>query len=126
MNTNCRLSSDLILARTCYRHLAGELGITVVSALEKHGYVNHSGIEYILTKYGKEWSQKRKISDRVQIHACMDYSHQRPHIAGAWPVDFCTFLFDNGYIMRGDMGRSVVISPKGKAFFRDELAIFLP
>ena len=129
MNTNCRLSSDLIPARTCYRHLAGELGISIVSALEKHGYlsvhINHSGTEYLLTKYGKEWSQKLAIGslNRVQINACMDYSHQRPHMAGAWSVDFCAFLFNQEYIMRGDIDRSVVVSPKGKSFFRDELAI---
>ena len=129
MNINCRLPNGLVRARTCYRHLAGELGISIVSAMEKYGYLsahmNPGGIEYILTKYGKGWSKKLEIGspDRVQISACLDYSHHRPHLAGVWSVDFCTFLFNREYIVRGDTERSVVVSSKGRSFFRNELAI---
>lgn len=129
MGKKCRLSGDLVLARTCYRHLAGELGISIVSALEKNGYLsihkNYNCVDYILTNSGKKWSQKLKIwsLNRLQITSCMDYSHQRPHMAGAWSVDFCTFLFNQKYIMRGDIDRSIFVSSKGRSFFRNELAI---
>ena len=119
---NNRLSSDLIAARTCYSHLAGELGIVIASALEKHRYLQVSrqdkSMKYILTESGKAWSQKLGIGSRgrVQIQPCMDYSHQIPHIAGAWPVDFCKFLFHHKYLLRGNIGRSFVVTTKGDFF----------
>ncbi len=129
MNTHCRLSGDLVAARTCYRHLAGALGISIVAALEKRGYLKISrkpeSVKYMLTDCGKEWSQKLGIGsrDRVQINACMDYSHQIPHISGAWSIDFCKFLFSQKYIIRGDIDRSAIVTPSGNSFFQAELAM---
>ena len=79
------LSRDLVEARTCYKHLAGELGMSIISALIVCGYIIAHGEDdntrYALSVHGKYWSQRLGIPslNRTKISACMDYSHQGHH-----------------------------------------------
>ena len=123
------LSRDLVEARTCYKHLAGELGMSIISALIVCGYIIAHGEDdntrYALSVHGKYWSQRLGIPslNRTKISACMDYSHQGHHISGLWAIDLCAFLFNQRYIKRGVQNRSIVVTPKGRHFLRDELAV---
>ena len=91
------LSRDLVEARTCYKHLAGELGMSIISALIVCGYIIAHGEDdntrYALSVHGKYWSQRLGIPslNRTKISACMDYSHQGHHISGLWAIDLCAF-----------------------------------
>src|SRR5947209_8068844 len=50
---------DIRLARTCYDHLAGKLGVAVTDALVRQGVLEVGEKEFVLTEYGKAFLQDR-------------------------------------------------------------------
>ena len=78
--------------RTCYDHLAGFVGVSIVEALEKNGYLAKSGKAYTISEEGWQWflifdisKDDFKNSRRSLTRQCLDWSERRPHLAGpAW------------------------------------------
>ena len=77
-------------ARTCYRHLAGWLGVQIAEKLEERGLIQEfSGKNYLVTASGREWFEalgvevpssaaaKKKLARR-----CLDWTERRHHLAG--------------------------------------------
>jgi DNA-binding transcriptional ArsR family regulator len=119
-------------ARTCYDHLAGELGVALTDALvaasyaelaDEAGLVTESGIDF-LVRMGVELdallSPRIKKSRRVLCRPCLDWSERRWHLAGAVGAAICAHSFANGWISRMDGTRAVTITPKGLRAFREE------
>jgi hypothetical protein len=119
-------------ARTCYDHLAGELGVALTDALvaasyaelaDEAGLVTESGIDF-LVRMGVELdallSPRTKKSRRVLCRPCLDWSERRWHLAGAVGAAICAHSFANGWIRRMDGTRAVTITPKGLWAFREQ------
>ncbi len=77
------------VARTCYDHLAGKLGVGIADALtarkyvvlsEDGGAVTPAGVRF-LTNFGAELHSK-SAGRRIFCRACLDWSERRYHIAG--------------------------------------------
>ena len=56
--------NDFDYCRTCYRHLAGYVGVTISEAMEEQGYVKKSDAIYLVTKRGWDWLSQFDISER--------------------------------------------------------------
>lgn len=134
----------LRLARTCYDHLAGRLGVAMLVALVEHGCVRgHDGsfrpgidplssrgadAPYELTAAGKEWLDGLGVvlddSDRRPLLAhCVDWTEQRHHLAGRVGAALTRRLFDLAWIERGPISRSVIVTERGRAELRDRLGV---
>ena len=106
--------------RTCYDHLAGELGVKVTDALiEKEIVFLEDGL-YAVTKKGKEWFlqfginiEEANTKRRVFAKPCLDWSERRYHISGWLGSAIATRFFDNGWITRAEKNRAVQLTPKG-------------
>jgi hypothetical protein len=77
----------MTVARTCYDHLAGRIGVAVCDALIGTGAL---GPGYELTEPGAARLasigvdvDRARHSHRVFAKACVDYTERRPHLAGA-------------------------------------------
>jgi DNA-binding transcriptional ArsR family regulator len=122
----------LRMARTCYDHLAGSLGVALADAMVESvyleltsdgGLVTDKGIAFfrnigvdldaLLTRSGKR-------SSRVLCRPCLDWSERRPHIAGSIGAALCAHSFDEGWISRLNGTRAVAITPKGQRIFREQ------
>src|SRR6478736_4170782 len=81
-------------ARTCYDHLAGQLGVALADALVAAGHaelardggiVTDTGVEF-LGRIGIDMTGMRaqcaRKSGRVLCRPCLDWSERRPHLAG--------------------------------------------
>jgi hypothetical protein len=120
-------------ARTCYDHLAGELGVAVAEALvaQKHlilgdeaGVVTRRGTRFF-GDFGIDLGlvqQQRRCFCRI----CIDLTERRPHIAGALGAAFCTRCFELGWITRIKDSRAVAVTRKGALGFRDSLDFAVP
>lgn len=76
-------------ARTCYDHLAGELGVKIAEGLIDRQLLTLEDGEYAVTAQGKKWFlkfginiEKANIKRRVFAKTCLDWSERRYHIAG--------------------------------------------
>ena len=80
-------------ARTCYDHLAGQLGVALADALVSQGHAELTGDAGVVTESGVEFlgrigidlesiALRVKRSGRVLCRPCLDWSERRPHLAG--------------------------------------------
>lgn len=127
----------LRMARTCYDHLAGKLGVALADALVAAGYaeltneaglVTDSGVNF-LGQIGVDLdalvARRTKRSGRVLCRPCLDWSERRWHLAGAVGAAICARSFANGWIRRIDGTRAVMITPKGLRIFREQFGAIL-
>lgn len=118
----------LCFARTCYDHLAGKLGVSLVQAMVQHGYLTEAEKNYALTTAGEQWFTHLGIdvSDsrrkrRVFAASCLDWSERHYHLAGALGASLASQLFAQGWIIRSSSSRAVRLSEAGKRGLLQEL-----
>jgi DNA-binding MarR family transcriptional regulator len=124
-----RVGSELQAARTCYDHLAGELGVAVFDALQRQKLLSP---ELEPTLLGAKWlgqigidvdelaTRRRPLAKR-----CLDWTERRHHLAGALGAALATRFFELGWIERLPSTRAVRVTPKGRNRLAGELAIRL-
>ncbi len=118
-------------ARTCYDHLAGQLGVGLADALVDRGFVeletdagrvSDAGLAF-LAEVGLDaatLAQRRgRRSGRLLCRPCLDWSERRPHLAGVLGAALCAHAFDQGWVRRLDGGRAVAVTLKGQQVFRE-------
>ena len=127
----------LRMARTCYDHLAGKLGVALADALVAAGYADLTNEAGLVTDSGVNFlgqigvdldalaARRTKRSGRVLCRPCLDWSERRWHLAGAVGAAICARSFANGWIRRIDGTRAVMITPKGLRIFREQFGAIL-
>lgn len=122
----------LEFARTCYGHLAGELGVAITEGLIKKGYLLESDSTYYkLTKYGKIWFENLGINisnlniqtDYLALH--IDWTMRKNHLAGPLSLALTKHFLNSGWIKEGNMKREIILTRCGEAFLYKELGINL-
>lgn len=127
----------LRLARTCYDHLAGRLGVALADALieQQHleltsdgGLVTEEGVEYfgrLGIRIDGLTHRNRNPSARILCRPCLDWSERRHHIAGKIGAALCACAFEKGWIRRVADTRAVAITPAGERVFRETFGLRL-
>lgn len=107
-------------ARTCYDHLAGQVGVGLTEAMVRAGMLVESG-SYELTPAGAERLTALGLDlptirrqSRAFALRCLDWSERRPHLAGALGAALTTRLFELGWIRRTDASRAVQLTELGR------------
>ncbi len=95
------------LARTCYDHVAGWLGVAIADTLVTRRWVEILDDAALVTSEGLDSLGKLGIvvetSDkrgRPLCRPCLDWSERRPHIAGRLGMTLCTHGLEKGWIRR--------------------------
>jgi DNA-binding transcriptional ArsR family regulator len=119
------------LARTCYDHIAGKLGVAIAEAAVERRYVELCNDTAVLTRRGTEAFASAGIlhldltttshSRRPHCRICLDWSERRPHLAGRLGAAICTYALDHGWLRRTENSRALAITPKGRKAFADVL-----
>jgi len=120
---------DVCFARTCYDHLAGELGVRLTMAMEQNRLlVPYGERDYEVTRRGWELLARWRIDEesvrnprRVFARRCLDWTEKRYHLAGALGAAICHRFLDLRWITGAEGTRTVYLSPTG----RRALAAFL-
>ena len=120
----------LQLARTCYDHLAGKLGVSLTDRLLESGFLMKSDKDFILTETGKARLQnfgveveKKPKSRRCFARQCLDWSERRCHLAGSLGAALTQRLFDLKWIEYLSDGRAVRVTAAGKKGLFDEFGL---
>jgi DNA-binding transcriptional ArsR family regulator len=115
----------LRLARVCYDHLAGDLGVMAFDSLVQRGFLRVTTKGVTLTADGERFFQelgvdiaKLESGRRPLCLACLDWSARRPHLAGALGAAMLSRLFALGWARRQRGTRVVVFPATGERSFR--------
>jgi DNA-binding transcriptional ArsR family regulator len=103
-------------ARSCYDHLAGRLGVAVTGALLDAGQlVGGDGDGYRLTGDGRVvlTGLGARLPEGAAVRCCVDWTEQRPHLAGAHGRALLTALLDRGWLRRPPRGRALLLTDDG-------------
>jgi DNA-binding transcriptional ArsR family regulator len=112
----------LALARTCYDHLAGRLGVALADTLIERGHVvldddggqvTAEGTRF-LSEFGLDLSDVPSRQRRF-CRPCLDWSERRRHLGGAVGVALARQCFKLGWIERVKDSRAVAITPTGRS-----------
>lgn len=114
----------LRLARVCYDHLAGEMGVRLLDGLVKTGRIAERGDELRLTRRGAAFAEEFGI-DLAAISAqrrplckpCLDWSMRRSHLAGGLGAALLDRITAQGWAQRSRHGREMIFSKSGEAKF---------
>ena len=122
----------LRLARTCYDHLAGRLGVGITEALVlRRALVLRDGSfevtpvgERLLYEHGGDVAAARG-RQRSFARSCLDWSERRPHLAGALGAALAEALVANCWLRRRMHDRGLIVTELGRTALRRELGVRL-
>jgi DNA-binding transcriptional ArsR family regulator len=120
------IDAEMRHARTCYDHLAGELGVAVTEAMVERGRIELDADGGALTAAGRQFLAGLGVdldaptrSRRAFCRPCLDWSERRPHLAGGVGASIADLAFARDWIRRRRRDRSVEITETGAAAFKD-------
>ena len=109
---------SLRMARCCYGHLAGELGVKLFDSLQACEGLQASPEGYALTANGQAWLSEIGMPTitpqgrRRFAYACLDWSERRDHLAGQLADAICQHLIARAWLRRSE-GRALALTPTG-------------
>jgi DNA-binding transcriptional ArsR family regulator len=123
---------ELVFARTCYDHLAGELGVAILNRLRHMDYLRARGQDYHLTVAGTSFLRNLGIDVRDAqagrrrfAYPCLDWSHRVPHLGGALGAELLGWLFRSKMLARHKASRAVRLTEVGQKGIKELFAITL-
>ena len=114
----------LRFARSCYDHLAGQLGVAIADSLvamghiiltDEGGEVTPSG-ERFLSGFGVDL---RPHTRRIFCQPCLDWSERRYHLKGLVGARILDRLLQLGWLKRESGSRALRLTSSGKAGLSD-------
>ena len=123
---------ELVFARTCYDHLAGELAVALLNRLRQRKHIRESGRDYRLSTTGEKFFADLTIDcaesagkRRRFAYPCLDWSQRVPHLGGALGAALLEWLLHSKAIARQRGSRAVRITHLGRKALKDVFGIEL-
>jgi DNA-binding transcriptional ArsR family regulator len=114
-------------ARTCYRHLAGRLGVGLVDAMLDQRLMGRRDRTFTLTPAGRRFASELELlepeSAALTGTPCLDWSERRDHMAGPLGVAFTKGLLERGWVRPRSGTRALRVTVEGARRFRDALGM---
>jgi len=119
---------EMRAARSCYRHLAGRLGVRVHDALLETGILlQRNSKEYVSTNHGRDALEKLGINLPAEAIAkpCEDWTERVPHLGGPLAGQLLSQFLQNGWLARIGDSRALRITHAGESAFEALLQVSL-
>ena len=123
------IAEELRQSRSCYCHLAGQLGVSLSQTLIRRKFVAVDGRQGQVTEKGLAWCRAEAIdfslSRSPHFRLCNDWTERVPHFSGAFPNAILKRLTEARCVEPGKIPRALKLTRKGRAFF-DRLGVEVP
>lgn len=118
-------AKKIAAGRTCYDHLAGQLGVNVTQYLLDHDYLRYSNGKAELTSQGEQFLVNEGINvdelrkqKRQFCRLCLDWSERKHHVAGSVGQALFDLFLQKQWLIKSEKSRAVYLTDKGKAEIR--------
>lgn len=108
-------------ARTCYRHLAGELGVRLLQALLARRHLVSGERGYEVTGAGRAWLEDiglgaKPPAGRIERYAypCLDWSERRDHLAGRLATSLLDHFMARRWLAPAPQSRALKVTAQGR------------
>lgn len=115
-------------ARTCYSHLAGELGVALFEGLLARGTITAVDGHFALSEHGRDELGRMGLvlpaegAARRFAYPCLDWSERRDHLAGTLAVSLLELSLQRGWLRRVPGSRALRLTPSGAQALQPWLA----
>ena len=125
--------NELRLARTCYDHMAGVVGVTLHDRLMAMKWLTPDGdSEYEVTQGGAKALRDLDIDvdgaralRRRFAGACLDWSERRPHLGGALAAALLEAALKRKWVVRHLDSRALDVTAAGRREMRKRFGVEL-
>lgn len=121
------------MARMCYDHIAGRLGLAIAERLLADQVIEFDGDNgqvmdragEVLSRWGLALKPDLQTSSRGRPYCrpCMDWSERKMHVAGRLGAMICTHCLEQGWLTRRTGSRALSISAAGATTLRELLGL---
>lgn len=114
--------TTLRIARSCYDHLAGTLGVALHDRLLERGWLKAAATDNYdltpagvrgLTYIGIDCDAARQARRRF-AYQCLDWSERRPHVGGGLGAALLGAILRRRWLSREAEGRALVVTTHGR------------
>jgi DNA-binding transcriptional ArsR family regulator len=125
---------SLRLARLCYDHVAGVLGVALLDQMREAGWLaSGAGPDFEVTEPGIQALAVIGVDPascrRARRHfarPCLDWSERRAHLAGALGAAITRALLDLEWVRAAGTGRGLQVTRQGEHGLRSTFSIGMP
>jgi hypothetical protein len=125
--------APLAVARTCYDHLAGVLGVQILDGLFAAGALtrpDRSTGEVLVARRAVRVFEELGVDvghaaagRRRFAFGCRDWTERRPHLGGSLGAAICRRFFDAGWVVRPGDTRAVLLTREGREVLTEVLGV---
>ncbi|GGI19213.1 ArsR/SmtB family transcription factor [Bradyrhizobium guangdongense] len=116
-------------SRTCYCHLAGQLGVALRHGLLARKLIALRGREAFITDEGLAWCRAEAVDFKpgrdAPLRLCNDWTERVPHLAGPFANAILKRLIATHALAPHRVPRALRLTPRGRAFF-ERLGVSIP
>jgi len=131
----------LRLARCCYDHVAGRLGVGLTTALIGRGHLTggdgstdrvaggvRDDVAYLLTPQGRETLGALGVTLPAEdgVPCCVDWTEQRHHVAGPLGRGLLEALLTRNWVRRAERSRALLPTEEGKRALSEHFDLAWP
>ena len=125
----------IALARTCYDHLAGKLGVSIFNSLADSNAIIYDSPLIDPAYFSKDIRlginadktfkafgvdlKKITAGNRKYAYACLDWTERKPHLAGTLGAAVCDSLMQQKWLTRNEEKRVIVITDRGQKALKE-------
>jgi DNA-binding transcriptional ArsR family regulator len=125
------LDAEFRAARSCYDHLAGQLGVAITDSLVGRGYILFEDDVGEVTDSGQEFFIRLGLdlktnSRRPTCIPCLDWSERRLHVAGHVGAQIAALCFEREWLTRKRGTRALGLTNTGRRMLPRAFTIELP
>jgi len=127
-----RAPRALALARSCYDHIAGRLGVLIAERLAEGGALLSRGGDFALTPRGMAWLGELGLDlealqrgSRPLVRQCLDWTERRFHLAGALGGALRDHFLADGWLERQEDSRLLSVTARGADLLERKLGVVL-
>ena len=116
-----------LMARSCYNHIAGRLGVLILQKLRARGALHSDGqtatfgpnAHSVFATLGIDLEEARK----APLKLCLDWTERKPHLSGPLATALMDHALAQHWILRQTNSRALTITNKGYAVFDNSLSL---
>ena len=128
--TASRVAPGLLLARTCYDHLAGRLAVRIAATMKRERWLLQKNDDFIVSSKGERHLlslgielKAARASRRRYAYPCMDWSERVAHIGGHLGSAILDWLIAEKALVKMESSRAVRLTGSGRTLLEKTFSL---